>query len=129
MLMHLLVARYPLMDYVGTRIAQRLPAADTFALLAGELDGVEQVERVELADQPATYAFTVCRAQRQPLLVVWDRRDTFDGESGRRSTCACRGPDRPPAPLDAFGNAQSADVVAGEVRLAVSDTPLFVSAP
>lgn len=129
MLMHLLVARYPLMDYVGTRIAQRLPAADTFALLASELDGVEQVERVELADQPATYAFTVCRAQRQPLLVVWDRRDTFDGESRAPLDVRLPWSGSTARAVDAFGNVQSADVVEGEVRLAVSDTPLFVSAP
>jgi hypothetical protein len=128
LLMHLLVAKYPLMEYVGNRIAQRQPAADTFALLASELDGVERVERIECLNQPAVYAFRAHRSQCEPVVVVWDRRDTFDGESEPPVDVRLAWSGSTAKALDAFGTSVSADVVEGHVRLAVSDTPLFVTA-
>jgi hypothetical protein len=127
MLMHLLVAKYPLIDYVGHRLARRHPAADTFALLASELDGVEQLDRIEVPDQPAVYAFSVQRARREPLLVVWERRDSFDGESEPPVDVRLPWSESTARAIDAFGKAQPAEVVEGEVRFAVSDTPLFIA--
>jgi hypothetical protein len=116
------------MEYVGNRIAQRQPAADTFALLASELDGVERVERIECLNQPAVYAFRAHRSQCEPVVVVWDRRDTFDGESEPPVDVRLAWSGSTAKALDAFGTSVSADVVEGHVRLAVSDTPLFVTA-
>jgi hypothetical protein len=127
-LMHLMFGKLPLLAYEGRQLRHRHPAAETFALLADQLAGVERVTRVESAGGPTLYAFEVQRAGRGPLLVLWEHRDAFDGENAPPVPV-----DRPwSAPtavaLDAFGAAHPAEVGDGRLRLEVSDTPLFVSA-
>jgi hypothetical protein len=70
----------------------------------------------------------VGRRGREPLLVVWEQRDSFGGE------------DEPPVPfdwpwpatraraVDALGQPQPAETRDGRVHLRVSDTPLLLSA-
>jgi hypothetical protein len=125
--MDLLFGKLALLDYEGTELSHRHPAADTFALLAGELAGVDSVVRIEVPGRPGGYLFEVGRRGRDPLLVVWEQRDSFSGE------------DDPPVPfdwpwpatramaVDALGQPQPAEVVDGRVRLQVSDTPLLVT--
>jgi hypothetical protein len=86
--MDLLFGKLALLGYEGTELSRRHPAADTFALVAGQLAGVERVVRVELPGRPERYLFEVGRRGRDPLLVVWDLRDPFTGE------------DDPPEPFD-----------------------------
>ena len=126
--MDLLFGKLALLDYEGAELSHRRPAADTFALLAGQLAGVDSVVRIEVPGRPGMYLFEVRRRDREPLLVVWDHRDSFSGE------------DDPPVPFDwpwpatratatdAFGRPQPAEVLDGRVRLRVSVTPLFVTA-
>ncbi|HWD46510.1 MAG TPA: hypothetical protein VHM23_22850 [Actinomycetota bacterium] len=126
--MDLLFGKLALLDYEGAELSHRHPAADTFALLAGELAGVDSVVRIEVPGRPGIYLFEVGRRGREPLLVVWERRDSFGGE------------DDPPVPfdwpwpatraraVDALGQRQPAEVAGGRVRLRVSDTPVLLSA-
>jgi hypothetical protein len=124
--MDLLFGKFPLLGYQGTELRVRHPPADTFALLADRLAGVEGVTRVEVPGRPGLRLFQVDRRGRGRLLVVWDQRDSFSGE------------DQPPVPfdwpwpaagataVDAFGRAQPAEPGDGRLRLQVSDTPLLV---
>jgi hypothetical protein len=123
--MDLLFGKFALMDYEGAELSRRHPAADTFARVAGRLTDVDSVVRIEV---PGLYLFEVRSPDREPLLVVWDHRDSFSGE------------DDPPVPfdwpwpatratvVDAFGQAQPVEVLDGRLHLRVSVTPLFVSA-
>ena len=126
--MDLLFGKLPLLGYEGAELTVRHPSAETFALLADQLAGVERVTRAEVPGRPGLRLFEVDRRHRGPLLVVWDQRDSFTGE------------DQPPVPLDwpwppprasvvdAFGRAQPAELGDGRLRLQVSATPLFVTA-
>jgi hypothetical protein len=126
--MDLLFGKFALMDYEGTELSRRHPAADTFALVADHLTDVDSVVRIEVPGRPGMYLFEVRRRDREPLLVVWDHRDSFSGE------------DDPPVPFDwpwsatratatdAFGQPQPAEVLDGRIQLRVSVTPLFVTA-
>ncbi|WP_030505894.1 hypothetical protein [Microbispora rosea] len=130
-IMHLMFGKLAMLGYRDGELAVRHPAADTFALLAAQLAGARRVTRVQSADLTGLYAFEVERAGRRPLLVLWNRSDTADDTAG--------GEDRPPVAVswpwpasaatavDAFGEPHAVEVRDRMLRLAVSDTPVFVS--
>ncbi|MEV4294834.1 hypothetical protein [Microbispora rosea] len=133
-IMHLMFGKLAMLGYRDGELAVRHPAADTFALLAAQLAGARRVTRVQSADLTGLYAFEVERAGRGPLLVLWDRRDTTGGTDDTAG-----GEDRPPVAVswpwpasaatavDAFGEPHTVEVRDRMLRLAVSDTPVFVS--
>ncbi|MFG1863719.1 hypothetical protein [Microbispora bryophytorum] len=142
-IMHLMFGKLAMLGYRDRELAVRHPAADTFALLAAQLAGARRVTRVRSADAPGLYAFEVERAGQGPLLVLWNRRDPADDTA--RDTAdntagdTVGGEDRPPVAVswpwpasaatavDAFGEPRVVEVRDGMLRLAVSDTPVFVS--
>jgi hypothetical protein len=126
--MDLLFGKFALLDYEGGELCRRHPSADTFALLAGQLAGVEQVTRVEVPGRPGLSLFQVRRRGRGPLLVVWERRDSFHGEDQPPVAFDWPWPAARATAVDALGQAQPADVRDGRVALQVSLTPLFVAA-
>ena len=125
--MDLLFGKLALLDYEGTELSHRHPAADTFALLAGELAGVDSVVRIEVPGRPGGYLFEVGRRGRDQLLVVWEQRDSFSGEDDPPVPFDWPWPATRATAVDALGQPQPAEVVDGRVRLQVSDTPLLVT--
>ena len=79
-LMHLMYARFRLLDYDGGVLKKRYPSADAFRRITEVLDGVESVRRVDVPGRPAIYLFKVLRRNWHPVFVVWERRDVFSGE-------------------------------------------------
>jgi hypothetical protein len=126
--MDLLFGKFALLDYEGGELAHRHPSAETFALLADQLAGVEEVTRVEVHGRPGLSLFQVRRRERGPLLVVWERRDSFDGEDEPPVAFDWPWPAAQATAVDALGQAQPAEVRDGRVALRVSLTPLFVAA-
>jgi hypothetical protein len=127
MIMHLLVGKLPLLDYRGAALDYRHPEADSFELLARQLEGVKHVARLEIGDQPTVYAFRVDRERRDPVYVLWDQRDAFDGECEPPRSVALEWSAAAARAVDALGSPQPAEVCAGRLRLQVSDTPVFVA--
>jgi hypothetical protein len=125
-LMHLLIGKLPLLDYRGSTLGHRYPEADTFALAARELNGVNAVERVPIADAPGVHAFRLCRPGQQPVHVLWDQRDAFDGECQPPREFALGWQDADASVIDVFGAVQPAVVHSHTLRLSLTDTPLFV---
>ncbi|GAA4572211.1 hypothetical protein [Planotetraspora kaengkrachanensis] len=125
--MHLMFGKLALLDYEGVTLSVRHPAADTFALLAEQLDGVRSVTRVEVADRPTLYAFEVDRAGREPLLVLWDHRDMFDGEDAPPVAVTWPWPATSATATDALGGVPSVQLHDGRIELEVSITPIFVT--
>ena len=126
--MDLLFGKLALLDYEGAELSHRHPAADTFALLAGQLAGVDSVVRIEVPGRPGINLFEVGRRGRDPLLVVWEQREPFGGEDDPPVAFDWPWPATRAAAVDAFGQPQPAEVVDGRVHLRVSDTPLLLSA-
>src|SRR6266566_4645070 len=126
-MMYLLIGKLPLLGYEGDGLDHRHPAADTFALLAGQLAGARTVTRVGIGDRPTLYAFEVGRAGRGPLLVLWDHRDTFAGEDEPPVTITWPWPAAAATITDVFGQAQTVQGRDGQIRLPVSVTPVFVT--
>jgi hypothetical protein len=127
-IMDLLFGKLALLDYEGTELSRRHPSADAFALVAAQLAGVEQVTRVEPPDRPELSVFEVARRGRGPLLVVWERRDPFDGEDQPPVAFGWPWPAAQAHAVDALGQTEPAAVRDGRVELAVSLTPVFVAA-
>jgi hypothetical protein len=121
-LMGLMFGKLPLMAYRGGEISVRHPAAETFALLAGELAGATGATAVEAGVR----AFRVERDGRGPLLVLWDERDVFDGEDEPPvpATVAWTGP---ATARDAFGGAVEVKEAGDRVTVPVGATPVFIS--
>jgi hypothetical protein len=129
-IMDLLFGKLALMGYVGTELRHRHPSAETFALLADQLAGVEVdgVTRLEVPERPSVFLFEVHRSGRGPLLAVWDQRDPFHGEEEPPIAVDWPWPAPQAKAVDALGEAQSADLLDGRVHLQVPVTPLFVTA-
>ncbi|MFF4126233.1 hypothetical protein ACFYYP_22135 [Microbispora rosea] len=126
-IMHLMFGKLAMLGYRDGELAVRHPAADTFALLAAQLAGARRVTRIQSADLPGLYAFEVERAGRGPLLVLWDRSDTADGEDHPPVAVSWPWPASAATAVDAFGEPHAVEVRDRMLRLAVSDTPVFVS--
>jgi len=126
-MMHLLIGKLPLLGYEGGSLGLRHPAADTFALLAGQLAGTRAVTRAETSGRPTLYAFEVDRGGRGPLLVLWDHRDAFDGEDAPAVTITWPWRAATACITDVFGHAQTTQVRRGQIRLPASLTPVFVT--
>ena len=127
-IMDLLFGKLVLMDYEGTELRHRYPSAETFALLADQLAGVDSVTRLEVPERPSVYLFEVHRGGRGPLLVVWSQRDSFHGEDEPPIAFDWPWPAAQAKAVDALGQAQPAAAYDGRVHLQVSVTPLFVTA-
>ena len=127
MMMHLLFGKLPLLAYDGTTLGRRFPAADTFALLAAELAGAEAVTRLPGLTPASLYGFEVARAGREPLFVVWDRRDVLDGETQPPVRVRRSWPAPTAEAVDAFGGSHPVALADGELALEVRDTPVFVT--
>ena len=125
-IMDLLFGKLVLMSYQGTEL-RRNPSAGAFALLTGQLTGVQSVDRVEVVARPSLFVFEVRRSDRGPLLVVWDQQDSFDGEDEPATAFDWPWPAAAATAVDAFGQAQPAEVRDARVHLLVSLTPMFVA--
>jgi hypothetical protein len=126
MIMHLLFGKLPLMEYSGPELDRRQPEAETFALLADLLAGAQAVRRMADAEQPTVYAFEIERDRSEPVLVVWERRDTFDGESQPAIRVALPWAAGQAHATDVFDRGVSTQVLDGRLFLEVRDTPVFV---
>jgi hypothetical protein len=126
--MDLLFGKLALLDYEGTELSRRHPAADTFALVAGRLTDVDSVVRIEVPGRPSLYLFEVRRRGLGPLLMVWDQRDSFSGEDDPPVAFDWPWPEARAAAVDAFGQPQPAEVRDGRVHLEASITPLLITA-
>lgn len=126
-IMDLLFGKFVLLGYEGSELGVRHRSADTFALLAEQLDGVEDVTRLPVSERPDLFLFDVRRRERGPLLVVWLQRDTFDGEDEPPVAFDWTWPVQQAMAIDAMGRTQPVELHNGQVRLQVSLTPLFVA--
>ena len=83
--------------------------------------------RVQVSGWPTVRAFEVDRADRGPLLVLWDQRDTFGGEDEPPVSVSWPWPGASATVTNVFGQAEAVHTAGGELRLPVSDTPVFVA--
>jgi hypothetical protein len=126
-MMHLFFGKLTLLEYEDGALARRRPAADTFALLADRLAGATAVRRTTVDERPSLYAVEVDRPERGPLLVLWERREAFDGETQPPDPIEWPWPDSSATVVDAFGVAVAYEVENGHIKLSITDTPVFIS--
>lgn len=94
--------------------------------MAEKLAGVEHVQRIELPEHPGIYLFEVQRREREPLFVIWERRDTFSGEDEPLTPVRWQWSSPQALATDVFGKGIPAQVSDGQVHLLVSLTPVFL---
>ncbi|MGW5359113.1 hypothetical protein [Actinopolymorpha pittospori] len=129
-LMEFMFDKFKLMDYDESgsgQLRHRYPAADTLALTARMLAGASDVRRHEVPDQPDVYVFEVDRPTG-PVLVAWERRDGMSEEDKPALAFDWPWPGSSARAVDAYGAAVDATVTEGRVRLALTITPVIVSA-
>ncbi|MFE9880756.1 hypothetical protein [Streptomyces sp. NPDC005784] len=127
-LMGFLFGKLALLDYDGTELAVRHPSADTFVLLAAQLEGADQVRRVAVEHRPDLYVFEVERHGRGALEVIWTAGDVFAGEEEAATRIERPWPHAEAHVVDAFGTPVPVERDGGVVGLPVSVTPVFLSA-
>jgi hypothetical protein len=126
-MMELMHGKLPLLAYEDGKLARRRPAADTFAVLAGLLDGAESVTCADRVEDPDVFAFVIDRADSGPALVVWKDGDLISGEQEPPTMLEWDWPHDTLVATDAFGAAKTAELAGGRARLAVSVTPTFLT--
>ncbi|MGA2182224.1 MAG: hypothetical protein ABSH47_04285 [Bryobacteraceae bacterium] len=126
-MMHLMYAKCKLLEHEGGALMKRYPLAGAFERMAKELAGVESVERIAVPERPSIYLFEVKRAKREPLYVVWERRDVFSGEDQPAVSFDWPWAFPEASASDALGQAVVTTLQDGRIRLPVSVTPVFVT--
>jgi len=126
-MMYLIIGKLPLLGYTDGKLAERHPAADTFALLAGHLAGAQAVVQADPGDRPGLNVFEIHRPGHHPRLVLWDQRDTFTGEDEPPVAVSWPWPAATATVTDAFGQRHVVRSADGRIGLRVSDTPLLVA--
>ena len=127
-IMHVMFGKLSLLDYQDGSLSHRYPAADAFALLARHLAGAESVTRLRDQERPGLYAFGVERADLPGLLVLWEERDSFDGEDDPPAHVTWPWSVPTATAMDTFGERVPVTVADGRVHLDVSLTPIYVTA-
>jgi hypothetical protein len=125
-LMHLLFDKHKLLDYEQGIFKQPYPAAETFRRMTHALGDIEHVQRIELPEHPTIYLFEVQRCERDPLFVVWERRDTFSGEKDSFTPLTWKWSAPQARAIDVFGEEIPTRVNDSHVHLLVSLTPVFL---
>jgi hypothetical protein len=127
-IMELFYGKLCLFAYDSGILRRRLPAADTFALLARHLRGVESVRRVEVPAQPRLRLFDVQRRDGGPLLVAWMAGKPSAYSDEPTTAFSWSWPAARADAVDALGERHQADVSDGRVSLRLSSTPIFIDA-
>ena len=127
-IMDLLFGKFVLMGYEGSDLGVRHASGMAFALLAQQLEGVEDVTRIDVPEQPDLFLFDVRRRDQGPLLVVWQQRDSFRGEEEPPVPFDWPWPAAHATAIDALGQPAPIELRDGRIQLQVSITPLFVTA-
>jgi hypothetical protein len=127
-MMELMHGKLPLLAYEDGRLGRRRPAADSFRRLAAELDGARSVMQIAAADDPGIRAFEVDRPGRGPLAVLWRDGDLVTGERVDQAAIEWPWPHDAVAARDALGERASVSLGRGRARVALSVTPVFLTA-
>jgi len=127
-IMHLLIGKYPLLDYRVGKLDYRQPEADTFELLARSLAGISTLTRLQIEGEGTIFAFVMEREHREPILILWDQRDAFDGEHAPPIEVKIPWSAGRADAVDVFGKALPVRVFARSLQMSVSDTPVLISA-
>lgn len=118
-LMGVMFGKLNLFAYEGRELTHRYPAADAFALLAGQLAGATGVTTVD--------EHAVRIDKDDPVLVVWAAGDTFDGEDDEPAQAELPWHAPTANAVDVFGKPVPIGVLDGKIRIQRSDTPVFIT--
>ncbi len=104
----------------------RLPIADVFQRMTGELGGAVSVTRVALPADPSVCLFVVERGARGRLAVAWRASGAPSLVHPRATEAAVPWERTGAKAIDAFGNSVTVRVDGGTARLLLSATPVYV---
>jgi hypothetical protein len=124
--MNLMYGKIAMVGYQDGELKRRYPIADVYQTMAKELAGVETVTRQDVPGRPEVFLFEVRRAGKNPLYVVWEKRDVFAGEDAPATPLDFEWPAPGAVATDAAGLATPVKVENGRIALAVSVTPVFI---
>lgn len=124
-LMGFLSDKLALIDFEGNALSRLEPAAHTFKLLAGLLEGATQVRR--LAAAAGVTALEIDRRESGLAHALWAEGDAFDGERQPVRSISWPWPEHTATLIDAFGVAQPTELRDGRLALSLSVTPLLVT--
>ncbi|MFQ6092734.1 MAG: hypothetical protein ACE5OR_08650 [bacterium] len=122
---HPLFGKFRLMD---RNFETKYPAYYTYQRMVEKMKDATSIKQREVQKRSNIYLFEVERRDRDPLYIVWERRDLFNGE------------DQPPTQLelpfdfekvritDVFGMVMREETEDGVLKFGVTDTPLFIEA-
>lgn len=125
-LMTLMFGKIGMIGYENGAFTRYAPVADTFARMAGAMNGLRHAAQIEIPGAPNIFLFKIDRRHRAPLYVVWERRDAFSGEDLPAVPFSCHWDVPDAVAIDALGEAVPTKVADGRVYLSLSLTPIFL---
>jgi hypothetical protein len=126
--MNLMYGKTAVMGYEDGELKKRFPIADVYQGMAKALAGVETVNRHVVPDRPNIFLFEVSRRGKNPLYVVWEKRDVFSGEDAPATPFNVEWTSRGAIATDVTGRAVPVKAEKGRIALDVSVTPVFIQA-
>jgi hypothetical protein len=126
--MNLMYGKIAMLGYQDGELKRRYPIADVYQRMAKELAGVETVTRQIVPLHPAVFLFEVRRHGKNPLYVVWEKRDVFSGEDAPATPFDFAWASSAAVATDATGQTTPVKLGAGRIGLDVSVTPVFIEA-
>jgi len=109
------------------RLDYKAPAFEIYSQMAAKYDGYQSIERIDTGDEEI-YLFRIERESKEPLFVLWEKRDIYDGETLPAVEFTWVFPWTSVAATDVFGNVATHYERGGCVTLDITDTPLFLEA-
>jgi hypothetical protein len=124
-LMTLMFGKNKLLDYDNGRLSVEHPEATVFKRLAGYLNQIKSIKRIDVAGKPSLYFFELSGGGKT-LYVAWEKRDVFSGEDQPATHYVLPWSANNAKATDIFGNTITATVSKDNVAIDISSTPAFI---
>jgi hypothetical protein len=125
-MMTLMYGKIGLLGHENGALTKRYPTADAYQRMAKALAGVREVKQIDVPGKPSIFLWEVDRGQRGSAFVVWERRDELTGEDSPPVPFDCAWTGKKATAVDVFGQTVPVQVTGGQLRLAISVTPIFI---
>ncbi len=125
-IMTLMFGKNKLVEYDNGEVTKEYPEAKTFKLMTSYLNHIENIERINIPQKDSLYFFEVTRAARNPVYVVWEKRDPFFGEDKPATNYSLPLNLQSAKAYDVFDNSIPLQISGNYLHIKVSGTPIFI---
>lgn len=125
-LMTMMYAKNKLMEYEQGALTKSYPQVAVMERMSTYLNTSQSIQKINTPGKESLYLFEILRKDQAPVMVAWEARDTFAGESQLPNAYQLSWSAEDAKVVDIFGHPIAAKVQDGKLSIALSSTPVFV---